>query len=81
MTGKIPFRYEWGGLGYHNAIIMSSELDEDDVIHVSAVFMHPTTKKMQPCPYYLEGTCKYSDEKCHYSHGYNVRLDEVQDLK
>ena len=60
---------------------MSSELDEDDVIHVSAVFMHPTTKKMQPCPYYLEGTCKYSDEKCHYSHGYNVRLDEVQDLK
>lgn len=43
--------------------------------------MHPTNKKMQPCPYYLEGNCKYSDDKCHYSHGYAVRLDEVQDLR
>ncbi|XP_045024732.1 zinc finger CCCH-type with G patch domain-containing protein isoform X3 [Daphnia magna] len=77
---KVPFKYEWGGIGYHNAIILGSELNEDGLVYVKAVFMHPTNKKMQPCPYYLEGNCKYSDDKCHYSHGYAVRLDEVQDL-
>ena len=80
MKCKAPFKYEWGGVGYHNAIILGSELSEDDLIFVKAVFIHPTTKKMQPCPYFLEGNCKYPDEKCHYSHGYTVRLDEVQDF-
>lgn len=78
---KVPFKYEWGGLGYHNAIVIGSELGEEDLVYVKTVFMHPTTKKMQPCPYFLEGNCKYSDEKCHYSHGHIVRLDEVQDFK
>lgn len=81
MKCKAPFKYEWGGVGYHSAIILGSELGEDDLVYVKAVFMHPTTKKMQPCPYFLEGNCKYSDEKCHYSHGYTVRLDEVQDFR
>ncbi|EFX62843.1 hypothetical protein DAPPUDRAFT_336348, partial [Daphnia pulex] len=80
MKCKAPFKYEWGGVGYHSAIILGSELGEDDLVYVKAVFMHPTTKKMQPCPYFLEGNCKYPDEKCHYSHGYTVRLDEVQDF-
>ena len=78
---KVLFRYEWGGFGYHNAIILGSELSEDSSICVNVVFMHPTSKQMQPCPYYLDGTCKYSDDRCHYSHGYSVKLDEIQDYK
>lgn len=81
MKCKVPFKYEWGGLGYHNAIILGSELGDEDLVYVKTVFMHPTAKKMQPCPFFLEGNCKYSDEKCHFSHGHIVRLDEVQDFK
>jgi len=76
---KVPFRYEWGGLGYHNAIILGTEVLEDATVGVNVVFMHPTDKQMQPCPYYLEGKCKYSDEKCHFSHGYSVKLNEIRD--
>lgn len=80
MKCKVPFKYEWGGIGYHNAVVLDSEVQEN-VVFIKAVFMHPTMKKMQPCPYYLEGNCKYSEEKCHYSHGYVVRLDELQDFE
>lgn len=79
---KVPFQYEWGGLGFHNAIILGTEIDEDDgTVHINVVFMHPTSKKMKPCPFYLEGHCKYSDGTCHYSHGYSVQLDQVQNYK
>ena len=78
---KSPFQYEWGGFGFHNAIILGTEVFEDETVYVKVVFMHPTSKQMQPCPYFLEGKCKYSDEKCHFSHGYTVKLNEIQDYR
>lgn len=78
---KVPFHHEWSGLSYHNAIVIGSEIAEDDSVNVQVVFMHPTSKKMKPCPYYLEGTCKYADEKCHYSHGFSVPLTSIQDYR
>lgn len=78
MKCQVPFQYEWGGLGYHNAIILSAEAEAGSV-SVQVVFMHPTSKRMQPCPYFLEGECKYPDDKCHYSHGYLAKLDTIKD--
>lgn len=78
---RVPFQYAWGGLGFHDAIILGSESADDDSVVVKVVFMHPINKKMQPCPYFLKGDCKYEDVKCHYSHGYSVKLEEVQDFK
>lgn len=78
---KVPFQYKWGGVGYHDAIVLSSELADDGTVLVRTVFMHPIMKKMKPCPYFLEGTCKYSDEKCHFSHGHQVRLEELRDYR
>lgn len=78
---QVPFKYAWGGLGYHNAIILDTHFDDEGDVSVEVVFMHPTMKKMQPCPYFLEGSCKYATDKCHYSHGYIVKLDAVRDYK
>lgn len=34
---------------------------------------------MLPCPYYLDMDCKFSDEKCKYSHGETVSLSSLQE--
>ena len=78
---QVPFNYAWGGVGYHNAIILAADVTDEGKIAAEVVFMHPTSKEMQPCPYFLESKCKYSEEKCHYSHGYSVTLDSIRDYE
>lgn len=34
---------------------------------------------MLPCPYFLEGDCKFSDEKCRFSHGDLVLFKNLQE--
>lgn len=43
------------------------------------MFTHPTLKEMLPCPYFLNGDCKYDSEKCQYSHGKIVPLINIRD--
>ena len=60
---------------YHNAVIFSYEESSLNSakslqdISVRIVFCMPTENKMIPCQFFLDGKCKFSDEKCRYSHG------------
>lgn len=74
-----PHTHKWGSKSHHNALICSVE--EDDCTSVKVLFINPTHQEMVPCSYYLEGDCKFSDEKCRFSHGQSVSFLELKDYK
>ncbi|XP_025831725.1 zinc finger CCCH-type with G patch domain-containing protein-like, partial [Agrilus planipennis] len=73
MKCKAPHKHQWGDVIYHNALICSVVACENyssmDDIEVKVMFINPTHEEMLPCPYLLESSCKFDDEKCKYSHG------------
>ncbi|KAK2584135.1 hypothetical protein KPH14_006569 [Odynerus spinipes] len=77
----------WDSTGYHNAMICSVHKSAKPVfksmheIQVRVLFINPTHKEMLPCPYYLNGNCKFSDDQCHFSHGEVVPLSNLQEYK
>ncbi|XP_063972583.1 zinc finger CCCH-type with G patch domain-containing protein [Diachasmimorpha longicaudata] len=86
MKCRAPFGRSWGGTGYHNAMISSVDRNDEKTainsihdIQVRVLFINPTHKDMLPCAYYLDGKCKFSDEKCHYSHGEQVSFSSLQE--
>lgn len=73
-------------VSYHNALVISVHTPEDGVtdindINVKVVFTHPICKPMLTCPYHFDGECKYSEERCFYSHGYLVKFIELKEYK
>ena len=55
------------------AVIISAETDQiysdkDDIL-VRLVFCHPTSERLVPCKFYLDGRCNRSDRDCRWSHG------------
>ena len=63
---------------YHNAVIYSdNELQNDCVL---VIFSHPIEIAMVPCPFFLEGRCRFTDDKCKYSHGENCRVAELKEF-
>ncbi|XP_035894645.1 zinc finger CCCH-type with G patch domain-containing protein [Anopheles stephensi] len=76
-----PHLHSWGSTAYHNAMVCS--LDTSDLADATAkvLFTNPTHREMIPCAYFLEGECRFADDKCHYSHGEVVRLDELRDYR
>ncbi|XP_051167034.1 zinc finger CCCH-type with G patch domain-containing protein [Leptopilina boulardi] len=87
MKCRAPYGSSWGGIGYHNAMVWSVHREENESItslndiKVRVVFMNPTHKEMLPCPYFLEGDCKFSEEQCHFSHGEIVPLSSLQEYR
>lgn len=87
MKCRAPYGTSWGGIGYHNAMVWSVHREENESItslndiKVRVVFMNPTHKEMLPCPYFLEGDCKFSEEQCHFSHGEIVPLSSLQEYR
>ncbi|KAL0117440.1 hypothetical protein PUN28_010344 [Cardiocondyla obscurior] len=87
MKCKAPYGSTWGGIGYHNAMICSIHGDGNEAIKdihdikVRVFFLNPTHKEMIPCPYFLSGNCKFSDENCHYCHGEIVPFSSLQEYK
>jgi hypothetical protein len=45
------------------------------------MFTNPTQQDMLPCPYYLEGDCRFSDQQCRFSHGELVDLSALKEYK
>ncbi|XP_011049578.1 PREDICTED: zinc finger CCCH-type with G patch domain-containing protein [Acromyrmex echinatior] len=84
---KAPHSSTWGGIGYHNAMICSVYKDSGETIKdihdikVRVFFLNPIYKEMIPCPYFLNGSCKFSDENCHYCHGKIVPFSSLQEYK
>ncbi|CAG2218243.1 Zinc finger CCCH-type with G patch domain-containing protein [Mytilus edulis] len=60
----------------------SCESDSDDNIpKVLVMFCNPTHNSMLPCKYFLEGQCRFPDDKCKFSHGYPICLDDLEEYK
>ncbi|XP_035213991.1 zinc finger CCCH-type with G patch domain-containing protein-like [Stegodyphus dumicola] len=81
---RAPFIRQWGEKAYHNAIILSTDLEEQDLddlanVQVKVMFCNPLCDEMKPCPYFLDGHCKFDQEKCRYSHGYGVKYSELEE--
>ncbi|CAG2164477.1 unnamed protein product [Oppiella nova] len=78
---RVPLCGTNGAVSYHNAILMTTDDGVDgtsDTITVKAFFTYPTTKSMLSCPHYLSAKCRYSDDKCRYSHGLDVLLTDIK---
>ena len=44
---------------------------------VRILFTHPLYDAMKPCEYFLEGSCKFLDMECNFSHGHVVPLSRL----
>lgn len=79
---QAPFSKDWGQMSYHSAIVLSvnaSDITHVDDIKVNVMFTHPTVSAMKPCSFFLEGRCKFSQERCRFSHGHAVALSELRE--
>ncbi|XP_020287630.1 zinc finger CCCH-type with G patch domain-containing protein [Pseudomyrmex gracilis] len=87
MKCKASYGSSWGGIGYHNAMVCSIHRNPEEGIRdihdikVRVFFLNPTHKEMIPCPYFLDGSCKFSDKNCHYSHGEIVPFSSLKEYK
>lgn len=85
MKCQAPHKCQWGDVTYHNALVCSVELASNihrmDQIQVRVMFTNPIQQDMLPCPYYLEGACRFSDEQCRFSHGELVDLSSLKEYK
>ncbi|KAK7073723.1 hypothetical protein SK128_023308 [Halocaridina rubra] len=81
-----PFTERWGGHSYHNAVILSIEMQEDGEIDlnnpkVRVLYSQPTSLDMLTCRYFLSGRCKFSDESCRFSHGKIVPVYDIKEYR
>uniref|UniRef100_A0A8D1EQA3 Zinc finger CCCH-type with G patch domain-containing protein n=1 Tax=Sus scrofa TaxID=9823 RepID=A0A8D1EQA3_PIG len=72
-----PYYSPWGTLEYHNAMIVGTEQAEDGAPGVRVLYLYPTHKSLKPCPFFLEGKCRFQ-ENCRFSHGQVVSVDELR---
>ncbi|XP_014370624.2 zinc finger CCCH-type with G patch domain-containing protein [Papilio machaon] len=84
MKCAVYHTHKWGGQpSLHNAMVSSVEPHQDNDqfsdLQVRVLFTHPTHAEMLPCPFYLDGECKFSDEQCRYSHGALVQLSSLKE--
>ncbi|XP_018574144.1 zinc finger CCCH-type with G patch domain-containing protein [Anoplophora glabripennis] len=77
---RAPHKHQWGNIAYHNAMICSVEPESvDDEMMVRVLFINPTHQEMLPCPYYYESDCKFTEDKCRFSHGELVTYSSLQE--
>ncbi|XP_054433502.1 zinc finger CCCH-type with G patch domain-containing protein [Pteronotus mesoamericanus] len=72
-----PYYSAWGTLEYHNAMVVGTEEAEDGSAGVRVLYLYPTHKSLKPCPFFLEGKCRFQDN-CRFSHGQVVSVDELR---
>nr|KAF6472930.1 zinc finger CCCH-type and G-patch domain containing [Molossus molossus] len=72
-----PYYSAWGTLEYHNAMIVGTEEADDGSAGVRVLYLYPTHKSLKPCPFFLEGKCRFQDN-CRFSHGQVVSVDELR---
>ncbi|XP_046924441.1 zinc finger CCCH-type with G patch domain-containing protein isoform X2 [Lynx rufus] len=72
-----PYYSSWGTLEYHNAMIVGAEEADDGSAGVRVLYLYPTHKSLKPCPFFLEGKCRFQ-ENCRFSHGQVVSVDELR---
>lgn len=85
MKCRISYTQDWGVTEQHNAMVFDAETvelaDGNETTKVRVLFMNPTHKSMVPCPYFLDGKCRFSDDDCRYSHGYLLDVEDLLPFK
>jgi hypothetical protein len=56
-----PYYSAWGTLEYHNAMVVGTEEAEDGTACVRVLYLYPTHKSLKPCPFFLEGKCRFQE--------------------
>ncbi|CAB3238501.1 unnamed protein product [Arctia plantaginis] len=84
MKCSVYHTHKWGGQpslynAMVSAIVPMQENVEFNDLQVRVLFTHPTHAEMLPCPFFLDGECKFSDEQCRYSHGAIVQLSDLKE--
>ncbi|PZC87025.1 hypothetical protein B5X24_HaOG201261 [Helicoverpa armigera] len=84
MKCAVYHTHKWGGQpGLYNAMVSAvvprQDNDQFQDLQVRVLFTHPTHAEMLPCPFYLDGECKFDDEQCRYSHGALVHLSNLKE--
>ncbi|CAG9110754.1 unnamed protein product, partial [Plutella xylostella] len=84
MKCAVYHTHRWGGQPtLYNAMVSTVEPRQDDDqfkdLQVRVLFTHPTHAEMLPCPYFLDGECRFSDEQCRYSHGAIFPLSSLKE--
>ena len=65
-----------------SCVSISAEQDEESgQVNVVVVFSHPTQLSMVPCKFYMEGSCKFSTDRCKYSHGQSVDFLDLGEFR
>ncbi|RUS91734.1 hypothetical protein EGW08_000560 [Elysia chlorotica] len=79
---QAPIKNDWGGHHHGNAMIWSIDTPSDTTnsseFMVRVIFLNPTQPSMVPCKYYMDGSCRFSDENCRRSHGQAVLVSELR---
>ncbi|XP_013410712.1 zinc finger CCCH-type with G patch domain-containing protein [Lingula anatina] len=82
MKCRAPYAFDWGGMEYHNAMVVCVEpLDGEDEPKVRVLYCNPTHQSMLPCRYFLDGDCRFSEDDCRYSHGSVVSVSDLREFK
>ncbi|XP_062868552.1 zinc finger CCCH-type with G patch domain-containing protein [Trichomycterus rosablanca] len=76
---RAPYYTSWGTLEYHNAMVVCSEEPDGEEARVRVLYLYPTHKSIKPCPFFLEGKCRFMDS-CRYSHGEVVCVSELREF-
>ncbi|CAI8055899.1 Zinc finger CCCH-type with G patch domain-containing protein [Geodia barretti] len=68
----------WGAVNYHNAVVLCREnSDSEEPEKVRVLFTHPTYNAMKPCPFFLDGKCRFESSVCKFSHGTVVPFSQL----
>lgn len=83
---RAPFTEKWGGLSYHNVVILSLVTQDGGNINlgkpeVKVLYSQPTSTQMLTCRFFLSGHCKYSEDKCRFSHGKVIPVSEIKEYR
>ncbi len=86
MKCRVPHRARGCGTSsVNNAVVFDVEKSDGgggshEQPRVRVVFSHPLTPDMAPCPFYLDGRCRFDADECRYSHGHSVALSDLQEF-
>lgn len=45
---------------------------------MTVLFTHPCFTNMRPCPFFMDGRCKFGADNCRYSHGHVVPFSKLK---
>jgi len=76
---RVLHTHEWGQSGFQNAMVFDTEETDTGEQKVRVLFLNPTHMSMVPCRFFMNGECKFDEDKCRFSHGYLADVSELEE--